>query len=165
MTLRFEVGDRVVVATPSGWGPAGSAGDAPRPRHGVVRSVASPETVPYPYDVELVDGTGLCFADAELLPGGEDLGEEHDESPALPLADHFTTGPGQPDAVSHPDHYNWLPEIEVIDITRHFSFVRGNAIKYLLRADLKGSTLEDLKKACWYVEYEIRQLEREEQTG
>ncbi|MGW2539337.1 DUF3310 domain-containing protein [Kitasatospora sp. NPDC001574] len=61
------------------------------------------------------------------------------------------------DAVNHPSHYTWLP-VEVIEITRHFGFVRGNAIKYLLRADFKSNTLEDLKKARWYIDYEIRQL-------
>ncbi|MET8702713.1 DUF3310 domain-containing protein [Kitasatospora sp. NPDC004723] len=64
------------------------------------------------------------------------------------------------DAVNHPSHYTWLPNgMEVIEITRHFSFVRGNALKYLLRADFKSNTLEDLEKARWYIDYEIRQLE------
>ncbi|WP_043470350.1 DUF3310 domain-containing protein [Kitasatospora sp. MBT66] len=62
------------------------------------------------------------------------------------------------DAVNHPSHYTWLP-VEVIEITRHFSFVRGNALKYLLRADFKGNPLEDLKKARWYIDHEIDQLE------
>ncbi|MFB8199411.1 DUF3310 domain-containing protein [Kitasatospora purpeofusca] len=66
------------------------------------------------------------------------------------------------DPVNHPDHYTWLP-VEVIEITRHFSFVRGNALKYLLRADFKNNTIEDLKKARWYIDYEIRNLE--EQAG
>ncbi|MFJ7907523.1 DUF3310 domain-containing protein [Kitasatospora sp. NPDC096204] len=65
------------------------------------------------------------------------------------------------DPVDHPDHYTWLP-VEVIEITRHFDFVRGNALKYLLRAGRKGAALEDLKKARWYLNHEIRQLEKEE---
>jgi hypothetical protein len=52
--------------------------------------------------------------------------------------------------------------IEVIDITRNLKFTRGNAVKYTLRADLKGNTLEDLKKAVWYLQDEIDRLEAEE---
>jgi hypothetical protein len=66
------------------------------------------------------------------------------------------------DEVNHPSHYTWLPNgVEVIDITSAFSFVRGNALKYLLRADHKGQQLQDLKKARWYIDYEITQIEKE----
>lgn len=55
------------------------------------------------------------------------------------------------DPVNHPSHYTWLPTgLEVIDITKHFNFVLGNALKYIMRAGRKGgadSELEDLKKA------------------
>ncbi|MGW3232451.1 DUF3310 domain-containing protein [Kitasatospora sp. NPDC001095] len=68
------------------------------------------------------------------------------------------------DPVNHPDHYTWLP-VEVIEITRHFSFVRGNALKYLLRAGRKGEALQDLRKARWYLNDEIRQLEKEAACG
>ena len=72
--------------------------------------------------------------------------------------------------VNHPSHYTWLKEkcgIEVIDITKHFNFCRGNALKYLLRAGHKGEAsmeildkeIEDLKKARWYIDYEIGSLE------
>lgn len=39
------------------------------------------------------------------------------------------------------------------------SFNLGNALKYIWRADLKGSALEDLHKARWYVEREIERRE------
>lgn len=72
--------------------------------------------------------------------------------------------------VNHPDHYTWLKEkcgIEVIDITRHFNFCRGNALKYLLRAGHKDEAsisavdkeIEDLRKAMWYIKDEIMTLE------
>jgi len=35
----------------------------------------------------------------------------------------------------------------------------GNAIKYLLRAGKKGSKIEDLQKAGWYITREIVRLE------
>lgn len=69
------------------------------------------------------------------------------------------------DNVNRPAHYNWLKDktgIEVIDITRHLSFDRGNAIKYLLRAGRKDpdKLIEDLRKAIWYINDEINHLER-----
>lgn len=78
------------------------------------------------------------------------------------------------DKVNHPSHYTWLREkcgIEVIDITRHLSFDRGNAIKYLLRAGYKTEKgysekqklIEDLKKAIFYINDEIKQLENDKE--
>lgn len=74
------------------------------------------------------------------------------------------------DKVNHPSHYTWLKEkcgIEVIDITRHLDFDTGNAIKYLLRAGHKSEegmtdqekAIQDLKKAAWYINDRIKQLE------
>lgn len=66
------------------------------------------------------------------------------------------------DSVNHPNHYTWLPNgVEVIDITAHFNFSLGNALKYIMRAGRKGDALEDLKKARWYLDYEISRLENE----
>lgn len=60
------------------------------------------------------------------------------------------------DPVTRPDHYRWLPgDLEVIDITEGMSFCHGNVVKYVLRADHKGSAIEDLRKAAWYLEREI----------
>jgi hypothetical protein len=39
------------------------------------------------------------------------------------------------------------------------SFNIGNAIKYLWRADEKGAPIQDLKKAAWYINREIRRRE------
>jgi hypothetical protein len=71
------------------------------------------------------------------------------------------------DNVNHPPHYNNSPaycccgrRIECIDVTRHYSFNIGNAIKYLWRCELKGSALEDLKKAQWYIQDEIAKREK-----
>jgi len=61
------------------------------------------------------------------------------------------------DPVNHPNHYTSHPSgIECIDITRHMSFNLGNAFKYIWRADLKGDSIEDLKKAVWYLNDEIK---------
>ena len=61
------------------------------------------------------------------------------------------------DPVNKPAHYTAHPSgVECITITEHLSFCVGNAIKYLWRADLKGNALEDLKKARYYVDREIK---------
>ena len=68
-----------------------------------------------------------------------------------------TTAARESDPVNHPRHYNSPPSgIECIEVTRHFSFNIGNAIKYLWRADEKGAPVQDLQKALWYINDEIQ---------
>ncbi len=65
------------------------------------------------------------------------------------------------EAVNHPKHYNLNPSgVECITVVEHMNFNRGNAVKYLWRADHKNG-LEDLKKALWYIDREIQRLESE----
>lgn len=72
--------------------------------------------------------------------------------------------------VNHPEWYNNHPSgVECIEITRHYCFSIGNAIKYLWRAGLKKDAalsnkekeVEDLKKAVWYINDRIKELELE----
>ncbi len=66
------------------------------------------------------------------------------------------------DPVHKPKHYNSHPSgIECIDITRHMGFNLGNAFKYIWRADLKANALEDLEKAVWYLNDEIKKRKRD----
>ena len=63
-------------------------------------------------------------------------------------------------AVNHPPHYTSHPSgIECIQITRHMGFNLGNAMKYIWRADLKNDAIEDLEKAVWYLQDEIKKRE------
>ena len=62
------------------------------------------------------------------------------------------------DSVNHPAHYKHLP-VEVIEITKHFDFLLGNVLKYVLRHEHKGKPLEDLKKAQWYLAKAIAERE------
>lgn len=65
----------------------------------------------------------------------------------------------KPDPVNHPAHYNKHPAgIECIDVVEHLPFNVGSAIKYLWRKDHKGAQLEDLKKARWYIDRELKRL-------
>lgn len=71
------------------------------------------------------------------------------------------------DAVNHPHYYTSHPSgVECIQITRHYCFAIGNAIKYLWRAGLKQDVgtppkekeIQDLEKAAWYINDRIKQL-------
>jgi hypothetical protein len=66
--------------------------------------------------------------------------------------------------VNHPDHYQGSGGMEVIDIIENYDlgFSLGNAIKYILRSNKKGSAKQDLKKAIWYINREISNLVEEE---
>jgi len=61
-------------------------------------------------------------------------------------------------AVDHPSHYggaeNTYEAIKVIEAW-NLGFNLGNVVKYISRAGKKGSKLEDLKKAQWYLNREI----------
>lgn len=72
------------------------------------------------------------------------------------------------DLVNHPSHYTSDPSgVECITITRHRNFNIGNAFKYLWRNGLKDSAaksarekqVEDLRKAIFYIEDEIKRIE------
>lgn len=65
------------------------------------------------------------------------------------------------DVVNNPRHYLHPSGIEAIEITRHESFLRGNIIKYVLRAPYKGTELQDLEKASVYLAWEIERVKRE----
>ena len=60
------------------------------------------------------------------------------------------------DMVNHPPHYK-VGGIEVIDFieAKGFGYNLGNVVKYIARAGKKGSALEDLQKARWYLNREI----------
>jgi hypothetical protein len=64
------------------------------------------------------------------------------------------------DNVNHPQHYTSHPSgIECIQITEYMNFCLGNAIKYIWRAGVKNKdTIQDLKKAVFYINREIYRL-------
>ena len=97
-----------------------------------------------------------------------ELFEKHFKKYTLPIKN------SSDDRVNHPSHYTWLKDlcgIEVIDITRHMNFNLGNCIKYVLRAGHKSEegytekdkTIEDLKKAVFYLNDEINRLENDKE--
>lgn len=59
--------------------------------------------------------------------------------------------------VDHPAHYGGDSTYEAIKVIEAWGlgFHLGNAVKYIARAGKKGSALEDLQKARWYLDREI----------
>ena len=66
------------------------------------------------------------------------------------------------DPVKHPSHYiDRVPGVECIQVTQHFNFNCGNAIKYVWRHGLKGDAVQDLEKARQYIDFEIKRIQEE----
>lgn len=67
------------------------------------------------------------------------------------------------DPVNHPPHYTQggIEPIVVIEAWG-LGFHLGNVVKYVARADRKGSPIQDLKKAEYYLRREIARREKEE---
>lgn len=67
--------------------------------------------------------------------------------------------------VDHPQHYGGDTTYEVIKVIEAWGlgFHLGNTVKYISRAGKKdkAKTLEDLKKAAWYLNREIGRMENE----
>ena len=71
-----------------------------------------------------------------------------------------------PDAVNHPSHYTGAG-IECIEAIKASmtpdalaGYLKGNVQKYLWRYEKKENHIEDLKKARWYLDYLINELEQ-----
>ena len=65
------------------------------------------------------------------------------------------------DMVNHPPHYvgHGIEPIEFIE-SHNLNFCLGSAVKYIARAPYKGTELEDLKKAKWFLEREIKKHDK-----
>jgi len=102
---------------------------------------------------------GMWSTHIQSPPSIKDAWDSHlaDELAKIPgvyqMREYFAPA----DPVNHPPHYTSHPSgVECITITEHMGFCIGNAIKYLWRADEKGNAIEDLEKARWYIDREIR---------
>ena len=70
-----------------------------------------------------------------------------------------------PDPVNKPQHYR-VGEVECIDYIQQQlgtgvrDYLRGQIYKYMHRHQYKGAEVEDLKKARWYIDKLIYELEQ-----
>jgi hypothetical protein len=109
-------------------------------------------------------GTGDIFAPkSRRIPGGGNI-----PAPQSTHSNHLQLDePAKPkdapevaEDTINPSHYRKHPSgIECIEVTRHMNFNAGNAVKYIWRYLDKGDPVENLKKAQWYLDDEIRRLE------
>jgi hypothetical protein len=84
--------------------------------------------------------------------------------PFKPLAEWQGDTP-KSDPVDHPPHYQG--KVECIDAIEaalgddgFVACCRGNAMKYIYRAGRKGESVEDLRKAAWYLDRAIKTMEK-----
>lgn len=61
------------------------------------------------------------------------------------------------DMVNNPAHYDLFPGTQAIEIIRkaltpeeYIGYLKGNVLKYRLRAGKKKDAMQDIKKADWY---------------
>lgn len=69
-----------------------------------------------------------------------------------------------PESINHPAHYGGDTPYEAIKVIEAWGlgFCLGNTVKYISRAGKKdpAATVEDLRKAMWYLDREIKHREK-----
>ncbi len=91
---------------------------------------------------------------------------KHDTMAYLKAKDYFEPkeekADDEIDMVNHPPHYvgHGIEPIEFIE-SHNLNFCLGSAVKYIARAPYKGTELEDLKKAKWFLEREIKKHDKQ----
>lgn len=99
--------------------------------------------------------------------GSADYEATHPEQPEPSATEpnerwHWTVdepaGDERTELVNHPLHYGGDTTYEVIKVIEawELDFNLGNAVKYVARAKHKGTELDDLRKAAWYLERAIQ---------
>ena len=63
--------------------------------------------------------------------------------------------------VNHPPHYT-MGKIEVIDAIEDWNLDhhRASAVAYIVRSPHKGTEVQDLEKAIWYLQRKVAQLKK-----
>ena len=112
-------------------------------------------------DMEKFKGKVVTISDIFSETDGEYHIEEDKED--YYWTDEMFETVAENDPVNHPSHYT-DGKIEVCDfiMDKNLNFCLGNAIKYISRCQIKyGGTkrIEDLKKAKWYIERQIKEWE------
>ena len=82
--------------------------------------------------------------------------------------EYVMNNPDEPteDVVNHPSHYNY-GNIECIEAIEESmtpeafkGYLKGNTLKYLWRYERKGKAVQDLKKAQWYLNKLISEVDK-----
>lgn len=106
---------------------------------------------------------GVMLYSREIMKDKEDLILEKKEFPAGTIG---TDSIKEKEAVNHPLHYGGDTPYECIKVLKAWvsdeeykGFLRCNAIKYLCRTGKKDETVQELKKAKFYIEKYIEFIE------
>jgi len=88
------------------------------------------------------------------------LTQAQNERPRIRMQSSPSTNTVRPyatDMINSPPHYT-AGGIETIDFieAKKLGYNLGNVVKYITRSDLKGDRLENLQKALWYLNREIK---------
>jgi hypothetical protein len=88
------------------------------------------------------------------------LTQAQNERPRIRMQSSPSTNTVKPyatDMINSPPHYT-AGGIETIDFieAKKLGYNLGNVVKYITRSDLKGDRLENLEKALWYLNREIK---------
>lgn len=129
--------------------------------------IIDPNNIYDSFAIEVIDmADGVCVI--SCTKRNESIGVDADKLAKVSVFANESSNK-KTEQVSHPSHYAWLNDlcgVEPLDICRHLDFNTGNAIKYLLRKDKvdgnKTKTekrIEDLRKAVFYIQDEIKLLE------
>ncbi len=125
-----------------GDGPQGS--DSPR-----IAASQEPLIVPLAHGVHLDDDCPYCKKTVRI---------PQNHGPGRCIAEIM-----RPEAVGHPQHYGGDTVYEVIKVLAAWGLeddaLLWNSAKYIARAGKKGDKLEDLKKAQFYLNRRIAELE------
>ena len=101
------------------------------------------------------------LTDHELASMGVSRTKEIKMNPTIPAL-----VPVALEAVNHPKHYN-QGKIEAIEFIedQEFNFNVGNTVKYLCRYRFKGTPIQDLEKALWYLQRELNRMKKNVDGG
>lgn len=115
---------------------------------------------------------GECTHQQDFCDFRSDKGECQDVG-AYQICKHNTekTAQNTEERVNHPKHYQHPSGVECITVARHHDFNIGNALKYIWRAGIKqeqgisptDKQIEDLQKAAFYIQDEIKMLKSKQQ--
>lgn len=118
-------------------------------------------------------GTGIIDTQSVLRPSvscicvngkeGVSMSHHHDVCDVCGFVTCRCESKEKEDLVSYPKHYTF-GKYEVIDVIDDWrlGFYEGQVIKYVARAKHKKNELQDLKKAQWYLNRRIEQMQKEE---
>jgi hypothetical protein len=107
--------------------------------------------------------TLFCFKPGVMKSVGIHSEQESGEPRVHPSVGAYVR---RSEAIDHPSHYGGDTTYEAIKVIEAWGlgFCLGNAVKYICRfgkKDDRRAPIEDLKKASWYLQREIQNLENE----